>query len=376
MQYLPYSCQSINEEDIQAVTRAMRSSHLTQGGEVDAFENELCTYVGTKHAAVFNSATSALFALYKAYGLKEGDEVITTPLSFVATSNMLIECGCTPVFVDIQYNGNIDEKKIEQKITPKTKAIVSVDFGGNVVDVKTIRKLCSKHDLKFISDSSHALGSAVDGQKVGTFADATVFSFHAIKPITTFEGGAVVTDDNQLDAKLRLLRSHGIVKKKLWNSDMVSMGYNLRLSDVASALGRSQLKRLESFIAKRELIARFYDEKFANNPYFATIKIKENIQSARHLYPITLFRNLWCAKEDIFGKLQEMGIGVQVHYKPIHTNSFYEKIYGKQEFTVAQEFYKSQLSLPCHQGMDLDDAQRVVAAVFSVCERFSGGCRC
>jgi UDP-4-amino-4,6-dideoxy-L-N-acetyl-beta-L-altrosamine transaminase len=370
---IPYSKQSISDEDIQAAAAAMRSTHLTQGKYVKAFEDDLRSYIGCEYVSVLNSATSALFSVYKTLGLNQGDEVITTPLSFVATANMLVECGVTPVFVDIKYDGNIDESKIEAKITEKTKAIVSVDYAGNAVRYEAIQALCKKHGLKFISDASHALGSSVGGVKVGNFADATVFSFHAIKPITTFEGGAVATNDKSLYDAIELFKSHGIVKKSLWNSDMVSMGYNFRLSDVACAVGQSQLKRLDDFIQKREKIALTYDKAFENNPYFSTIQL--SCRSSRHLYPVLLHRSLHCAKEDIFQELIEKGIGVQVHYKPIHTNSFYEKRFGKQELFVATDFYKSQLSLPCHQEMGEDEASFVAQTFLNVVQKYANGCR-
>ena len=363
---LSYSQQSIDQSDIDAAIQTLQSSHLTQGKEVKAFEKALSEYLGVEYVSVLNSATSALVSAYSAYGIGKGDEVITTPNSFVATANMIVACGAVPVFVDIKYDGNINADKIEAAITDKTKAIVSVDFAGNPVEVQKIRTLCQKYNLHFISDSSHALGSSIDEVKVGNFADATIFSFHAIKPITTFEGGAVATNDPALYEKIELIKSHGIVKKSLWSSDMVSMGYNFRLSDVAAAVGRSQLKRVDSFIAKREKIAHYYDEVFYNNPYFTTIALDKSKKSSRHLYPILLDRSHQCAKEDIFRLLHTKGIGVQVHYKPIHTNSYYKNLLGAQSLPVSIDFYKSELSLPCHQEMSLEDAKLVADSLFEI----------
>lgn len=370
---LSYSKQSINQADIDAAVDALQSSHLTQGNQTKAFEKELSSYLGCRYVSVLNSATSALFSIYKAFGFKQGDEVITTPISFVATSNMLLECGCKPVFVDVKYNGNIDETKIEQSITAKTKAIVSVDYAGNPVDVVKIQKLCKIYNLKFISDSSHALGSKIQSVKVGNFADATVFSFHAIKPITTFEGGAVATDDKALFDKIELFKSHGIVKKSLWNSDMITMGYNFRLNEVGAAVGRSQLKRLDSFIQKRETIAAFYDKAFDDNPYFNVIK--PDYHSSRHLYPILLNKALQRVKEDIYKALIKSKIGVQVHYKPIHTNSYYKKLYPHENLSIAVDFYKSQLSIPCHQDMCIEDANYVVTKLFEILNKYENRCR-
>ncbi|MGM0534139.1 MAG: UDP-4-amino-4,6-dideoxy-N-acetyl-beta-L-altrosamine transaminase [Campylobacterota bacterium] len=371
---LAYSRQSISEEDIAAAAEAMRSNHLTQGKRCEAFESDLADYCGAKYAAVVNSATSALFALYRCLGLCEGDEVLTTPISFAATSNMLLECGARPVFCDIKYNGNIDENGLEEKITKKTKALVSVDFGGNPAEADRLRALCKKHGLFFISDSSHALGSSYNGKKVGSLADATVFSFHAIKPITTFEGGAVVTEDRKLYEKIKRFASHGIVKKKLYNSDMSGPGFNFRLSDVACAVGQSQLSRLDDFIQKREQVAAYYDKAFAGNPYFSPVPISGGCTSSRHLYPILLHPGMQCGKEELFADLLAAGIGVQVHYKPIYQFSYYKKRLGQMRLQRAEEFYKSELSIPCHQLMNKDDAAFVADSVLALAEKHGAGC--
>jgi UDP-4-amino-4,6-dideoxy-L-N-acetyl-beta-L-altrosamine transaminase len=368
---IPYSTQLVDADDIAAVTAVLESSHLTQGKQVGAFESALAEYCGAKYAVAFNSATSALHAAYAAAGIGEGDEVITTPISFVATSNMAVTLGATPVFCDVKLDGNIDERQIEKLITPKTKAVVPVDFGGKPVALDTIRKLADKHGLAFIEDACHALGSEVNGKRIGSFADMTIFSFHAIKPITTGEGGAVVTDDAEYAEKLRLFRSHGMVKKQFWNSDMVSMGYNFRMTEIAAALGISQLKKLDGFIDRRNEIAAYYDERFKGHKLFTTVNIPENERSARHLYPIVLMPALYCPKEDIFAALQEKGLGVQVHYKPIYQNSFYKEHFGEISLPVANDFYKAELSIPCHQKMNMDDAKFVADTLLEVLEKYS-----
>jgi UDP-4-amino-4,6-dideoxy-L-N-acetyl-beta-L-altrosamine transaminase len=369
MEFLPYSKQLIDKDDIEAVIETLNSNYLTTGPKTKEFEDALSKYLGCKYVSTLNSATSALLASYVAIGLKKGDEVITTPISFVATSNMLIHLEVKPIFIDIRFDGNIDERQIEKAITEKTKAVVSVDYSGNSANVKAIRDICDRHNLKFISDSSHALGSEVDGIKVGNFADATIFSFHAIKPITTFEGGAIATDSKEIIDIVNLYKSHGIVKKRLWNSDMVSFGHNFRLSDVASSLGLSQLKKLDKFIESRDKIASYYDERFKNNPFFTTLQKNSLNKSSHHLYPILLDRSFWCSKEEIFSKLIDRKIGVQVHYKPIHTNTFYKNIFGDLRFPVAEEFYRAELSIPNHQGMNLDDAKYVADNLFDVLEK-------
>lgn len=368
---IPYSTQLIEEDDIAAVTEVLKSSHLTQGAKVEEFEEAIADYVGARYCIVFNSATSALHAAYDACGIGHGDEIITTPISFVATSNMAIALGAKPIFCDIKNDGNIDESLIEALITPQTKAIVPVDFAGKPVAIKILNSIAKKHGLKVIEDASHALGSSINGEKIGSFADMTVFSFHAIKPITTGEGGAVVTDNEEYARALRLFRSHGIIKKQLWNSDMVSLGYNFRMTEFAAALGLSQLKKLNRFIDIRESIGRYYDERFQGHNLFSTIPIDSSEQSARHLYPLLLSPALHCVKEDIFSELQTSGLGVQVHYKPIYQNSFYKKLYGEMRLSNTEYFYRSELSIPCHQKMSLENAQSVADTVLNVMEKYA-----
>ncbi len=368
---IPYSTQLIEEDDLAAVVAVLRSSHLTQGTKVEEFENALADYVGAKYCVTFNSATSALHAAYSVCGITAGDEIITTPISFVTTSNMAIALGAKPIFCDIKMDGNIDENLIEALITPHTKAIAPVDFAGKPVAIDAIKAIAKKHNLLVIEDASHALGSDIKHQKIGSFSDMTIFSFHAIKPITTGEGGAVVTNNEEFAIQLKLFRSHGIVKKNLWNSDMVYLGHNYRLTEFAAALGLSQLHKLDRFINIRETIARYYDEHFAGHKLFTTIAIDSDEQSARHLYPLLLNPSLHCVKEEIFSELQERGLGVQVHYKPIYQNSFYKERFGEQRLATTELFYKSELSIPCHQKMTLEDAASVANTVIEVIEAYS-----
>jgi UDP-4-amino-4,6-dideoxy-L-N-acetyl-beta-L-altrosamine transaminase len=373
---IPYSRQSISDEDINEVVRVLQSSHLTQGKEVELFEEAICEYIGCKFAVTFNSATSALLGAYAVTDVKDGDEIITTPISFVATSNMFVALNAKPVWCDVKLDGNIDERFIERLITPKAKAIVPVDFAGKPVEIKKINEIAKKHNLLVIQDSSHAFGSSIDGKKIGTFADMTIFSFHAIKPLTTGEGGCVVTDNEEFAKRLRLFRSHGMVKKQLWNSDMVMLGHNFRLTEFAAALGRSQLKRLDHFLHVRDKIAHYYDERFQGHKLFSTIKLEANTSSSRHLYPIILTPALQCPKEDIFKELQERGLGVQVHYKPIYQNSFYIEKFGATRLHVSDDFYRSEISIPCHQEMSMDDAKLVADTFLEVIEEYAyRGCR-
>jgi len=367
---IPYSTQLIEKDDIDEVLEVLKSDFLTQGQKVEEFEDALCRYTGAKYAITFNSATSALHGAYFTADFKDGDEVITTPISFVATSNMLLEVGVKPIWCDIKPDGNIDENQIENLITPKTKAIVPVHFAGKPVELEKIRIIAKKHNLIVIEDSAHALGSSIDEKKIGSFSDMTIFSFHAIKPITTAEGGAVLTNNDIYASKLRLFRSHGMLKKLLWNSDMVMLGHNYRLTEMAAALGISQLKKLNKFIEKREEIASYYDDRFKDKNLFKTIQIDENLTTSRHLYPILLSSKLQPHKEAIFKELQENNIGVQVHYKPIYKNSFYKEKFGKISIKTAESFYDAELSIPCHQKMSIDDTKFIADKLLEILSRY------
>ncbi|APA59343.1 UDP-4-amino-4,6-dideoxy-N-acetyl-beta-L-altrosamine transaminase [Campylobacter coli] len=372
---ITYSHQNIDQSDIEAVLNALKDEILTGGKKIDEFEEALCEYIGVKHACVLNSATSALHLAYTALNVKD-KIVLTTPLTFAATANAALMAGAKVEFVDIKNDGNIDENKLEARLLKDSKnigAISVVDFGGNSVEMDEISSLAKKYNIPLIDDASHALGSGYKGKKVGSMADLSIFSFHPVKPITTFEGGAVVSNNKELISKIKLLRSHGIIKKRLWDSDMIELGYNYRLSDVACALGINQLKKLDHNLEKREEIASFYDKEFEKNPYFSTIKIKDYKKSSRHLYPILLFPEFYCQKEELFESLLHTGIGVQVHYKPTYEFSFYKKLLGEIRLQNADNFYKAELSIPCHQEMNLKDAKFVKDTLFSILEKVKKG---
>lgn len=371
MHYLPYSTQDINQEDIDGVIEVLQSPFLTQGKKVEEFELSLCTYTGAKYAVAFNSATSALLGAYNVAGITKGDEIITTPISFVATSNMFVDLGAIPIWCDVAQDGNINVDLIEALITPKTKAIVPVHFSGKPVNIKKIHALADKYNLLVIEDAAHALGSSIDGQKIGSFSSMSVFSFHAIKPITTAEGGAVLTDNKEYANALRLFRSHGILKKELYKSDMVSMGYNLRMSEIAASMGVTQMKRLSSFIAMRNSIASYYDSIFKHEQLFRITLIEDSLISARHLYPILLHDSLLQFKEDIFKELQEMSIGVQVHYKPIYQNTFYIQKFKEVFLEGAQNYYNAEISIPCHQKMNLEEAEYVANSLLKIVKKYA-----
>ncbi len=372
MKEFAYSEPCLDEEDKKAVLEVLNSKQLTQGKRSLLFEEALCEFLGVRHALVFNSATSALLTLYRNFSDFNADcnEIITTPISFVATANMLLESGYKPVFAEIKNDGNIDELALEKLINEKTKAIVSVDYAGKSVEIGSIQKLCKRHSLSFLSDSSHALGSEYQNKKVGGFALASVFSFHAIKPITTAEGGAVVTNDSELYEKMKLFRSHGMLKKDFFEGEVKSIGHNFRLNEIQSALGLSQLKKAPLLMQKREEIALIYDRIFKDNPYFTPLHPLLKDKSSNHLYPILMRQKFFACKKLILENLHERGILAQVHYKPIYQYQLYQQLFNTAPLKNAEDFYRAEISLPCHANLDLESAQTIAHGVLKTFEGF------
>ncbi len=370
MKEFAYSEPCLDEEDKKAVLEVLNSKQLTQGKRSLLFEEALCEFLGVKHALVFNSATSALLTLYRNFSDFNADcnEIITTPISFVATANMLLESGYKPIFAEIKNDGNIDELALEKLINKKTKAIVSVDYAGKSVEIGSIQKLCKRHSLSFLSDSSHALGSEYQNKKVGGFALASVFSFHAIKPITTAEGGAVVTNDNELYEKMKWFRSHGMIKKDFFEGEVKSIGHNFRLNEIQSALGLSQLKKAPLLMQKREEIALVYDRIFKDNPYFTPLHPLLKDKSSNHLYPILMRQKFFTCKKLILENLHKRGILAQVHYKPIYQYQLYQQLFNTAPLKSAENFYRAEISLPCHANLDLESVQNIAHGVLKTFE--------
>ncbi|MGL2647205.1 UDP-4-amino-4,6-dideoxy-N-acetyl-beta-L-altrosamine transaminase [Helicobacter pylori] len=370
MKEFAYSEPCLDEEDKKAVLEVLNSKQLTQGKRSLLFEEALCEFLGVKHALVFNSATSALLTLYRNFSDFNADcnEIITTPISFVATANMLLESGYKPVFAEIKNDGNIDELALEKLINEKTKAIVSVDYAGKSVEVGSIQKLCKRHSLSFLSDSSHALGSEYQNKKVGGFALASVFSFHAIKPITTAEGGAVVTNDSELYEKMKLFRSHGMLKKDFFEGEVKNIGHNFRLNEIQSALGLSQLKKAPLLMQKREEIALVYDRIFKDNPYFTPLHPLLKDKSSNHLYPILMRQKFFACKKLILENLHKRGILAQVHYKPIYQYQLYQQLFNTAPLKSAEDFYRAEISLPCHANLNLESVQNIAHGVLKTFE--------
>lgn len=344
----------------------MKSDFITQGPRIAEFEKKIADYCGAKYAVAFNSGTSALHGAYFALGLEKGDEMITTPNTFVATPNAALYLGATPVFSDVQLStGNLDVSKVEEKITENTKLIAPVHYAGNPVDMKELSEIAEKHDVKIIEDAAHALGAKYNSNKIGSleYSEMAMFSFHPVKHITTGEGGIIVTNDEEYFERLQMFRSHGITKNNLineadgdWYYEMQYLGFNYRITDIQTALGISQLKKLDSFVKSRREIAEKYDELFEDNPYFDVTSENENGDSAYHLYPILLKDEYAGHKKEIFSRLRQEGLGVQVHYIPVYLQPYYQNLgYKKGECPVDEKFYKKEISIPMFPTLDDDD---------------------
>lgn len=363
MKMIPYSTQDINEADIKAVVAALRSGWLTQGPALERFEKAIAKKVGAKHAVAFNSGTAALHAAYYAAGIGAGDEVIVPALTFAATANAALYLGAAPVFADSDMQtGTMSVADAREKITKKTKAVVPVDYAGRPADLREFRTLAKKHKLVFIEDAAQALGASYRGKPVGSQADMTMFSFHPVKSITTGEGGVTVTNNETYAVALRLFRSHGISKdtkvfvhrgNAAWYQEMHALGFNYRMPEMSAALGESQLKRLDSFIAKRRAVAVRYQKLLANVPNLILPPAERSYEkSAWHLYPIRLAPKIAHRRDEVFTKLREAGIGVQVHHVPVHRHLFYERLgHRKGQCPNAEAFVDSEISIPLFPGI-------------------------
>jgi UDP-4-amino-4,6-dideoxy-N-acetyl-beta-L-altrosamine transaminase len=376
---IPYSRQSLDQEDINAVVKVLKSDWITQGPKIEEFENALCVYTGARYAVCVTNATSALHLACLVLGIKTGDEVVTSPITFVATANAVIYCGGKPVFADIQEDTvNIDPIEIKKKITRKTKAIIPVHFAGYPCDLEEIYQIAKKHNLAVIEDATHALGAEYKGEKIGSchFSDMTVFSFHPIKLITTGEGGAILTNNRKYYEKLLKLRTHGITKGNFqqkshgdWYYEMQCLGFNYRLTDFQCALGISQLRKIDNFISRRRKIAEIYNHAFRNNGYFDLPVEKRYVKSAYHLYPVRLKDKFKKKRKKIFDYLRKNNLWVQVHYIPVHLQPYYRKKYGykKDDYPKAEDYYYKTISLPIFPEM----TNREITYIVEKIKRFS-----
>jgi UDP-4-amino-4,6-dideoxy-N-acetyl-beta-L-altrosamine transaminase len=379
--YLPYGKQIVDENDILQVIEILKSDYLTTGPAIAQFEAAIADYVGAKYAVAFSSGTAALHGACFAAEIGRDDEVITTPMTFVASANCILYQGGKPVFADINLKTyNIDPSEIESKITAKTKAIIPVDYTGQPADLEKIIGIANKYNLVVIEDAAHALGAVYKGRKIGSISDMTMFSFHPVKHITTGEGGIITTNHKHYYESLLQFRSHGITRDPIkmnhnegpWSYEMQELGYNYRMTDIQAALGASQLTKLDHFIDSRKNIVSAYNDAFKNMPELIIPFEKDEYQSSWHLYVLRL--NLECLAADrknIFESLQELKIGVNVHYIPVYYHPYYQRLgYKKGICPIAESLYEEIITLPLFPAMRDKDVRDVIEAVKETIEKY------
>lgn len=373
-----YGKQFIDEDDIQAVTETLRGRLITCGPKVDELQVKLAETVDAKYAVAVSNGTAALHVSCLAAGIGEGDEVITSPMTFAASANCALYCGARPIFADINIETyNIDSTDIEKKITPKTKAIVAVDFTGQAAEYDKIQELCKKYKLILIEDAAHAIGTKYNNKKVGSFADMTCFSFHPVKTVTAGEGGAITTNDETLYKKLLNYRTHGIThdpeqmskeSEGHWYYEQIDLGYNYRMTDFQAALLISQLKKLPAFSARRKQLVEYYNSEFEKLDGIVTQKNIPESDTTRHLYIIQLeLEKLNCTRRQFFDAMTSEKVCCQIHYIPVYYFPYYQKLgYVKGLCPNAEYLYERIMSIPLFYSMSDSDAQDVVSAVKKV----------
>ncbi len=379
---IPYARQTVEDDDIAAVVEVLRSDWLTTGPKVSEFEKGLARFTGASHAVAVTNGTAALHAAMFAAGIGPGDEVIVPAMTFAATANAVVFQGGTPVFADVDPDTLLlNPAKAEAKITPRTKAIVTVDYAGQPCDYDAFEAVTRKHHLLVIADSAHALGGEYKGRRVGTLADLTTLSFHPVKQITTGEGGMVTTERPEFAAAIERFRNHGITsdhrsraEQGTWFYEMVELGYNYRITDMQCALGLSQLKKLPGWIARRRAIANQYDRAFADLDTIHPLKVSSDVKHAYHLYVVRLdLERLKGDRATVFTMLRDRGVGVNVHYIPVHLHPFYRKRFGTGPdlCPVAEKAYQEILSLPMYASLSDSEVDRVIHAVSEVMEKLA-----
>lgn len=370
---IPYGHQTIDDEDIEEVVKVLKSDWLTTGPKVSEFERAICDYIGCKYAIAVNSGTSALDIAVASLNLPKGSEVITTPFTFAATSNALLYNDLKPIFADIDRDTrNIDPEDIERKITPRTKAIIYVDYAGHPCEIEEIQDIANENNLYLIEDACHSFGASYHGQKIGNFADITVFSFHPVKPITTGEGGAVVTNNLKLAQKTRMLHSHGIDKDTIsrygpnagWAYDMKMLGRNYRMTDIQAALGISQLKKIDRFIERRNEIASYYEELLKDIDLLSLPSIKDGIIHGWHIYTVLLDETI--NRDNLFKYLRtEKNIGTNVHYIPVYRHTYYQETFDfkEKDYPVTEDVFNRIITLPLYPSMEEKDVEYVTSSI-------------
>lgn len=365
---IPYSCQTIDDDDIAAVVQTLRSTYLTQGPATVQFEEDLASYTDSEYAVAMNSGTSALHAAYAALGVGPGDEVIVPANTFVATANAAVYLGATPVICDIREDTyNIDETKIEVLITDKTKVIAPVHFSGQPAAMDAIWDIAKKHGLYVVEDACQALGARYNGKKIGGLSDITVFSFHPVKLITSIEGGAATTNNKEWAQFMKDFRSHGVTKDQdrmmykspgPWYFEMQSLGFNYRMTDVQAALGSSQLKKLDAWNERRRSLARVYDEAFSGIASITSPKVYDFVESPYHLYVVRVPSHMHRA---VFVGMRDAGIWVQQHHTPVHHHPYYKEVLQiNVDLPVCDAYFGSSMSIPLYPKLTPKDQQFVI----------------
>ena len=373
-----YGRHYIDDADIQAVTEVLKSDNLTCGPKITELEQQICRLTNAAYCVAVSNGTAALHIAAMAAGIQAGDEVITTPITFAASANCVLYCGGKPVFADINPDTyNIDPESVKQHLTDKTKAVIAVDFTGQAAELDRLRSICRDNHLLLIEDAAHSIGTRYNGQPIGSIADMTTFSFHPVKTVTSGEGGAVTTNDKSLYEKLLLARTHGITRQPEamvhptgdpWYYEQVILGYNYRLTDIQAALLSSQLNKLSLFSRRRKEIVRMYDDAFRS---ISEIQVQQEIPESdtiRHLYILRLrLHKLSCSKRQFFDALYAENIHPQVHYLPVYWHSWYESLgYQKGLCPNGEAYYQESLSLPLYYGLQDEDIQGVIVAVYKI----------
>ncbi len=379
---ISYGKQWIDDDDVNAVAKILKGPFLTGGPTISKLEERLCEITGAKHAVAVSNGTAALHIACMALGIKEGDEVIVSAITFAASANCVLYCGGTPVFADIRPDTyNIDVEDVKRKITPRTKAIVAVDYTGQAVELDELLKICREKNIYLIEDGAHSIGTKYKGQPVGSYADITTFSFHPVKTVTCGEGGACMTNSEELYKKLKLLRSHGITRDidemvnksdAGWYNEQVMLGYNYRITDFQAALLLSQLDKLKRFSDRRKEIRARYDAAFKDIPGIILQECIPESDTTWHLYVIRLDPDeLKCSRREFFDALVAEGICPQVHYLPVYRHSYYEKLgYKKGLCPVAEATYEQIMSLPFYPALSDEEIEDTIRAVKKIAEYY------
>ena len=372
---LYYGHQYIDDKDINAVVEVLKSDYLTCGPKIEEVEKKLCKITDAKHACLVSNGTAALHVALQAIGVGEGDEIITTPLTFAASANCGLYCGAKVVFADVnEETYNIDPASVKEKITDKTKAVVAVDFTGQAVELDELLSICHEKGIKLVEDGAHSIGTKYKGRKVGSIADITTFSFHPVKTVTCGEGGAIMTNDDEIAKKLYLYRSHGITREAdlmvrepdgPWYYEQIGLGMNYRMTDMQAALLGSQLDKLEIFSKRRSQIVKIYNEAFSKVDGLIVQKEIAESDTTRHLYILRLDLNkLKCTRREFFDAMNAENICCNVHYIPVYRHPYYEQLgYKKGLCPVAEKIYEGIMSLPLYYSLTDEDVNDVIEAV-------------